>query len=155
MFFLYALLSQRLHFDQCLWVVFSRHWCGVMLCPPNIGTSISSSHLTAWTQPSTKTTNPVVLGPAGLNISTMTGDTVVWRGLTRIKQAASRAPPGNLHGPRNQRLLNFHHTAGSARVSKSAVIRPSRRLQSRVEFHKHATQITPLSVSAASSTLQQ
>ena len=49
----------------------------------------------------------------------MTGDTVVWRGLTWLKQAAGRAPPGGLHGTRNQRLVNFHHAAGSARVSKS------------------------------------
>lgn len=63
MVFLYALLSQKLHFDQYLWVVSSKHWCGVRLYPPNIGTLISSSHLTAWTQPSTKTTNPVTLRP--------------------------------------------------------------------------------------------
>ncbi|XP_037652096.1 atypical kinase COQ8A, mitochondrial [Sebastes umbrosus] len=46
----------------------------------------------------------------------MTGDTVVWRGLTWMKQAASRATPGGLHGTGNQRLGNFfHHAAGSAR----------------------------------------
>ncbi|XP_044022678.1 atypical kinase COQ8A, mitochondrial isoform X5 [Siniperca chuatsi] len=36
----------------------------------------------------------------------MTGDAVVWRGLTWMKQAASRAPPGGLHG--NQRLETFN-----------------------------------------------
>lgn len=55
----------------------------------------------------------------------MTGDMVVWRGLTWVKQAASRAPPGGLHGTGNQRLVNFHHATGSARVSKSAVILPA------------------------------
>ncbi|XP_070777134.1 atypical kinase COQ8A, mitochondrial isoform X2 [Enoplosus armatus] len=34
----------------------------------------------------------------------MTGDTVVWRGLTWMKQAAGRAPPGGLRGTGNQRL---------------------------------------------------
>lgn len=75
----------------------------------------------------------------------MTGDTVVWRGLTWMKQAASKAPPGGLHCTGNQRLVNFHHSAGSARVSKSAVIWP---WQSQIEFHEHATQIAPESVSA-------
>ncbi|KAG7229124.1 hypothetical protein INR49_013066 [Caranx melampygus] len=41
----------------------------------------------------------------------MTGDTVVWRGLTWVRQAASRATPGAA----NQRLVNFHHAAQSAR----------------------------------------
>ncbi|KAM3594383.1 uncharacterized protein V6R79_006882 [Siganus canaliculatus] len=45
----------------------------------------------------------------------MTGDTVVWRGLTWVRQAASRAPPGGLHGAGNQRLVHFHHAARSAR----------------------------------------
>ncbi|XP_070834599.1 atypical kinase COQ8A, mitochondrial [Chaetodon trifascialis] len=45
----------------------------------------------------------------------MTGDTVVWRGLTWMKQAARRAPAGGPHGTGNQRLVNFHHAAGSAR----------------------------------------
>nr|XP_046268776.1 atypical kinase COQ8A, mitochondrial [Scatophagus argus]XP_046268777.1 atypical kinase COQ8A, mitochondrial [Scatophagus argus] len=45
----------------------------------------------------------------------MTGDTVVWRGLTWMKQTACRAPTGSLHGAGNQRLVNFHHAAGSAR----------------------------------------
>ncbi|XP_075963820.1 atypical kinase COQ8A, mitochondrial [Anarhichas minor] len=45
----------------------------------------------------------------------MTGDMVVWRGLTWMKQAACRASPGGLHGTGNQRLVNFHHAAGSAR----------------------------------------
>ncbi|XP_068577950.1 atypical kinase COQ8A, mitochondrial isoform X2 [Cebidichthys violaceus] len=45
----------------------------------------------------------------------MTGDMVVWRGLTWMKQAACRASPGRLHGTGNQRLVNFHHAAGSAR----------------------------------------
>lgn len=39
----------------------------------------------------------------------MTGDAVVWRGLSWMKQAASTAPHGG------QRLVNFHHAAGSAR----------------------------------------
>ncbi|GAA6223255.1 atypical kinase ADCK3, mitochondrial-like [Lates japonicus] len=45
----------------------------------------------------------------------MTGDTVVWRGLNWMKQAASRAPPGGLPRSGNQRLVNFHHAAGSPR----------------------------------------
>ncbi|KAM6917196.1 atypical kinase COQ8A, mitochondrial [Lycodopsis pacificus] len=45
----------------------------------------------------------------------MTGDMVVWRGLTWMKQAACRASPGGLHGTGNQRLVNVHHAAGSAR----------------------------------------
>ncbi|XP_073339949.1 atypical kinase COQ8A, mitochondrial [Pagrus major] len=49
----------------------------------------------------------------------MTGDTVVWRGLTWVKQAASRAPPGALQCTGNQRLVNFHHAAGSARATFS------------------------------------
>ncbi|XP_044022676.1 atypical kinase COQ8A, mitochondrial isoform X3 [Siniperca chuatsi] len=40
------------------------------------------------------------------NNNSMTGDAVVWRGLTWMKQAASRAPPGGLHG--NQRLETFN-----------------------------------------------
>ncbi|XP_041809133.1 atypical kinase COQ8A, mitochondrial [Chelmon rostratus] len=47
----------------------------------------------------------------------MTGDTVVWRGLTWMKQAARRAPSGGLHSTGRQRLVNFHHAAGSARES--------------------------------------
>ncbi|XP_054470035.1 atypical kinase COQ8A, mitochondrial isoform X2 [Anoplopoma fimbria] len=46
----------------------------------------------------------------------MTGDTVVWRGLTWMKQAACRGSPGGLRGSWNQRLVNFHHAAGSART---------------------------------------
>uniref|UniRef100_A0A671WCC3 Atypical kinase COQ8A, mitochondrial n=1 Tax=Sparus aurata TaxID=8175 RepID=A0A671WCC3_SPAAU len=49
----------------------------------------------------------------------MTGDTVVWRGLTWVKQAASRAPPGALQCTGNHRLVNFHHAAGSARETFS------------------------------------
>ncbi|XP_076604886.1 atypical kinase COQ8A, mitochondrial [Chaetodon auriga] len=45
----------------------------------------------------------------------MTGDTVVWRGLTWMKQAARRAPAGGPRGTGNQRLVNFHGAAGSAR----------------------------------------
>lgn len=45
----------------------------------------------------------------------MAGDTVVWRSLKWVKQAASRASPGGLTGTGNQRLVNFHHTTGSAR----------------------------------------
>lgn len=52
----------------------------------------------------------------------MTGDMVVWRGLTWVKQAAGRAPPGALQCTGNHRLVNFHHAAGSARVSKPAVV---------------------------------
>lgn len=54
---------------------------------------------------------------AGLNISTMAGDAVLWRSLTWMKQAVARAPPGGLRGPGNQRTADFHHAAGSARVS--------------------------------------
>ncbi|XP_076013493.1 atypical kinase COQ8A, mitochondrial [Genypterus blacodes] len=46
----------------------------------------------------------------------MVGDSVVWRGLALVKQAARRSPTGVLPGIGNQRLVNFHHsTAGSAR----------------------------------------
>ncbi|XP_011618196.1 atypical kinase COQ8A, mitochondrial isoform X3 [Takifugu rubripes] len=51
----------------------------------------------------------------GLNISTMTGDVVVRRGLSWMKQVACRAPQEGLHKPTRQRLVNFHHAAGSAR----------------------------------------
>ncbi|KAI3367155.1 hypothetical protein L3Q82_008212 [Scortum barcoo] len=52
----------------------------------------------------------------GLDITnSMTGDTVVWKGLTWVRQAAMRAPQGGLHAAGNQRLVNFHHSAGSAR----------------------------------------
>lgn len=44
---------------------------------------------------------------------------VVWRGLTWVKQAASRAPPGALQCTGNHRLVNFHHAAGSARETFS------------------------------------
>lgn len=47
----------------------------------------------------------------------MAGDTVVWRSLKWVKQAAHRAPPGGLTVTGNQRLVNFHHTTGTARVS--------------------------------------
>ncbi|XP_071353575.1 atypical kinase COQ8A, mitochondrial isoform X2 [Trachinotus anak] len=49
----------------------------------------------------------------------MTGDTVVWRGLTWVKQAASRATAGGLPSTTNQRLVNIHHAAGSARETFS------------------------------------
>lgn len=49
----------------------------------------------------------------------MAGDAVVWRGLTWVKQAAGRAPPGGLRGSGTQRLVNFHHAAGSARETFS------------------------------------
>ncbi|XP_070698514.1 atypical kinase COQ8A, mitochondrial [Pempheris klunzingeri] len=45
----------------------------------------------------------------------MTGDAVVWRGLTWVKQAASRAPPGGLQGAGHQRPVSLHHSAASAR----------------------------------------
>nr|XP_019953407.1 PREDICTED: atypical kinase COQ8A, mitochondrial-like [Paralichthys olivaceus] len=45
----------------------------------------------------------------------MTGDAVVWRGLTWVKQAACRAPPGALTSPGSQRPASLHHAAGSAR----------------------------------------
>uniref|UniRef100_A0A8D3CEE2 Atypical kinase COQ8A, mitochondrial n=1 Tax=Scophthalmus maximus TaxID=52904 RepID=A0A8D3CEE2_SCOMX len=46
----------------------------------------------------------------------MTGDAVVWRGLTWMKQAAGRAPPpGGLPATGNHRLHgNFHHAAAAA-----------------------------------------
>lgn len=47
----------------------------------------------------------------------MAGDTVVWRSLKWVKQAARRAPPGGLTVTGNQRLVNFYHTTGTARVS--------------------------------------
>ncbi|KAF3700922.1 Atypical kinase COQ8A, mitochondrial [Channa argus] len=62
---------------------------------------------------------------------TMTGDAVVWRGLTWIKQAASRAPSCSLPGAGNQRVVNYHRTTGSAKVSSqpttAAVTRVKRR----------------------------
>ncbi|CAJ1073301.1 atypical kinase COQ8A%2C mitochondrial isoform X1 [Xyrichtys novacula] len=45
----------------------------------------------------------------------MTGDTVVWRGLAWMKQAASRAPLGGMNSTGNQRVVNFHHATGPAR----------------------------------------
>ncbi|XP_074548290.1 atypical kinase COQ8A, mitochondrial [Halichoeres trimaculatus] len=45
----------------------------------------------------------------------MTGDAVVWRGLTWMRQAASRVPPGALNGTGNQRVANLHHATGPAR----------------------------------------
>lgn len=52
----------------------------------------------------------------GLNISTMTGEVVVRRGLSWLKQVACRAVQGRLHKPTAaQRLVNFHHAARSAR----------------------------------------
>lgn len=56
---------------------------------------------------------------AGLTISTMAGDVVVWRGLSWVKQVVCRAQ-GSLHKAATQRLVNFHHAAGPARVSASA-----------------------------------
>ena len=47
----------------------------------------------------------------------MTGDTVVRRGLTWMRQAAGRATQGGLPSAGNQRLVNFHHAARPARVS--------------------------------------
>ena len=48
----------------------------------------------------------------------MTGDAVVRRGLTWVRQAACRAPPpGALTSPRSRGPVSLHHAAGSARVS--------------------------------------
>uniref|UniRef100_G3PD22 Atypical kinase COQ8A, mitochondrial n=1 Tax=Gasterosteus aculeatus TaxID=69293 RepID=G3PD22_GASAC len=51
----------------------------------------------------------------------MAGDMLVWRGLTWMKQVACRASPSGLRGPGYQRLVNFHHPAGSAK-DKSVVL---------------------------------
>ncbi|XP_059209184.1 atypical kinase COQ8A, mitochondrial [Centropristis striata] len=62
-------------------------------------------------------------------MNTMTGEVVVWRGLTWMKQAASG----------NQRLVNFHHAAGSAREMfikhpKVCVHRPTA-----AQLHRYST----------------
>ncbi|XP_035529647.1 atypical kinase COQ8A, mitochondrial isoform X2 [Morone saxatilis] len=67
----------------------------------------------------------------------MTGDTVVWRGLTWMKQAASRGPPGSLHGTGNQRLVNFHHAAGSARETFNKQQEVHR--VTAAQFHRYST----------------
>lgn len=67
---------------------------------------------------------PTLVFPAGLNISTMPGDVVVWRGLSWVRQVACRAQQGGLNQPGVQRLVHFHQAAGSARV------RPFRQVQS-------------------------
>ncbi|XP_008289442.1 chaperone activity of bc1 complex-like, mitochondrial [Stegastes partitus] len=63
----------------------------------------------------------------------MTGDLVVFRGLTWVKQAASRAPPGGLTGTGNHRLVNFHHSARSARET----------FNTRKDVHRAATAHLP------------
>ncbi|XP_070777133.1 atypical kinase COQ8A, mitochondrial isoform X1 [Enoplosus armatus] len=70
----------------------------------------------------------------------MTGDTVVWRGLTWMKQAAGRAPPGGLRGTGNQRLVNFHHATGSARETFNK--QPDicvHRATAAAQFHRYST----------------
>ncbi|XP_041668396.1 atypical kinase COQ8A, mitochondrial [Cheilinus undulatus] len=47
----------------------------------------------------------------------MTGDMMVWRGLTWMKQAASRVQPSSLNG--NQRVVHFHHATGPERGTLS------------------------------------
>ncbi|XP_038585126.1 atypical kinase COQ8A, mitochondrial-like isoform X2 [Micropterus salmoides] len=69
----------------------------------------------------------------------MTGDMVVWRGLTWVKQAASRAPPGGLHGTGNQRLVNFHHATGSARGTFNRQQEVCVHRATAAQFHRHLT----------------
>ncbi|XP_044022675.1 atypical kinase COQ8A, mitochondrial isoform X2 [Siniperca chuatsi] len=71
------------------------------------------------------------------NNNSMTGDAVVWRGLTWMKQAASRAPPGGLHG--NQRLVNFHHATGSARETFNKQQEVCVHRASVAQFHRYST----------------
>lgn len=53
------------------------------------------------------------LAVAGPSISTMAGDAMLWRGLTRMKQVvASRAPP------MSQAAGNLGHTAGATAVTR-------------------------------------
>ncbi|KAM9356193.1 atypical kinase COQ8A, mitochondrial [Pholidichthys leucotaenia] len=49
----------------------------------------------------------------------MMGDAVVWSGLRWMKQVTSRAPPGSLTSTGNQRVVNFHHTSGTAKEPSS------------------------------------
>ncbi|XP_031165645.1 atypical kinase COQ8A, mitochondrial [Sander lucioperca] len=69
----------------------------------------------------------------------MTGDTVVWRGLTWMKQAASKAPPGGLHCTGNQRLVNFHHSAGSARETFNKRQEFCVRRATAAQLHRYST----------------
>eukprot|EP00064_Thunnus_orientalis_P021304 superscaffoldBa00006378_g21464 len=70
----------------------------------------------------------------------MTGDSVVWRGLAWMKQAASRAPPGGLPSSGNQRLLaNFHHAAGSARETFDKQQPVCVHRASAAQFHRYST----------------
>ncbi|XP_042357320.1 atypical kinase COQ8A, mitochondrial-like [Plectropomus leopardus] len=69
----------------------------------------------------------------------MTGDVVVWRGLIWMKQAASRAPHGGLHGTGNQRLVNFHHAAGSVRETFSKQREVCVRRSAAAQLHRYST----------------
>ncbi|XP_034714062.1 atypical kinase COQ8A, mitochondrial [Etheostoma cragini] len=69
----------------------------------------------------------------------MTGDMVILRGLTWMKQAASKAPPGGLHCTGNQRLLNFHHSAGSARETFNRQQEFCVRRATAAQLHRYST----------------
>uniref|UniRef100_UPI0037E80540 atypical kinase COQ8A, mitochondrial n=1 Tax=Semicossyphus pulcher TaxID=241346 RepID=UPI0037E80540 len=66
----------------------------------------------------------------------MTGDAVVWRGLTWMKQAASRVPPSGLHSTGNQRVVNFHHATGPERetFNKQQNVRATQ-----AQIHRYST----------------
>ncbi|XP_020483452.1 atypical kinase COQ8A, mitochondrial [Labrus bergylta] len=64
----------------------------------------------------------------------MTSDIVVWRGLTWMKQAASRVPPSSLNG--NQRVLNFHHASGPERETFN---KQQKVCVTAAHFHRYST----------------
>ncbi|XP_041828393.1 atypical kinase COQ8A, mitochondrial [Melanotaenia boesemani] len=68
----------------------------------------------------------------------MTGDTVVWRGLNWMKQAASRSPAGGMTGSGNQRLVNFHHTTGVREMFNKHVDACVHRA-TLTQFHRYST----------------
>lgn len=76
----------------------------------------------------------------------MAGDTVVWRSLKWVKQAAHRAPPGGLTVTGNQRLVNFHHTTGTARENQKDVC-----VYRGTTFHRYSTMAACFSTSLTGS----
>ncbi|XP_035024259.2 atypical kinase COQ8A, mitochondrial [Hippoglossus stenolepis] len=66
----------------------------------------------------------------------MTGDAVVRRGLTWVRQAACRAPPGVLTSPGSRRPGSLHHAGGSAREPLS---KPQDVCVHRTTLHRYST----------------
>ncbi|XP_034431588.1 atypical kinase COQ8A, mitochondrial-like isoform X1 [Hippoglossus hippoglossus] len=66
----------------------------------------------------------------------MTGDAVVRRGLTWVRQAACRAPPGALTSPGSRRPGSLHHAGGSAREPLS---KPQDVCVHRTTLHRYST----------------